>query len=117
MYENVPPYCQHCWHVGHPENLCHVNHPELKSVGKRPVISGQVYVRKESDHAQQCPSLDPAVVLASDVPQSSQAPIGIDAHVTPNPGSSQHDDIVVPPAHQVGSGPKILEVHAPLEME
>lgn len=29
-YENVPPYCQHCWHIGHSESMCHVHHPELK---------------------------------------------------------------------------------------
>ena len=29
-YEDVPDYCQHCWHVGHSEAKCHVNNPELK---------------------------------------------------------------------------------------
>ncbi|KAJ8767652.1 hypothetical protein K2173_018210 [Erythroxylum novogranatense] len=29
-YEKVPSYCQHCWHVGHSEDLYHVNNPELK---------------------------------------------------------------------------------------
>lgn len=29
-YENIPSYCQHCWHVGHDEQFCHVHHPELK---------------------------------------------------------------------------------------
>ncbi|KAJ8752689.1 hypothetical protein K2173_006491 [Erythroxylum novogranatense] len=30
VYEKVPSYCQHCWLVGHSEDLCHVHNPELK---------------------------------------------------------------------------------------
>lgn len=35
-YENVPPYCRHCWHLGHAEDLCHVHHPDLKPSAKPP---------------------------------------------------------------------------------
>lgn len=31
VYENVPSYCRHCWHIGHSEDVCHVNRPELKT--------------------------------------------------------------------------------------
>lgn len=30
-YENVPPYCTHCWHIGHAETFCHIHHPELRT--------------------------------------------------------------------------------------
>lgn len=30
--EDLPSYCQYCWHVGHSEKICTVKHPELKSL-------------------------------------------------------------------------------------
>lgn len=30
----LPPYCVHCWHVGHSEEQCIVKFPELKPVGQ-----------------------------------------------------------------------------------
>lgn len=32
VYENVPSYCHHCWHVDHVEEVFHVNRPDLKAV-------------------------------------------------------------------------------------
>lgn len=29
-YENVPDYCQTCWHVGHSDTQCTFNNPRLK---------------------------------------------------------------------------------------
>ncbi|KAJ8772025.1 hypothetical protein K2173_027202 [Erythroxylum novogranatense] len=42
VYEKVPSYCQHCWHVGHSKDLCHVNNPELKIP-----VTGTEYVPKQ----------------------------------------------------------------------
>lgn len=30
-YENVPPYCRYCWHIGYEEDHFHVYHPELRA--------------------------------------------------------------------------------------
>lgn len=30
VYDQVPDYCRHCWHIGHSKNSCRVQHPELR---------------------------------------------------------------------------------------
>lgn len=54
-YDDVPDYCQHCWHVGHSESMCHVHNPELRLEGNRILnrkkmeprkLKRQVYVPK-----------------------------------------------------------------------
>lgn len=38
-YENLPPYCTHCWHVGHTESKCHVHNPALKAKSDAQITS------------------------------------------------------------------------------
>ena len=56
-YEDVPDYCQYCWHVGHSELECTVHNPELKAVVNRPDKKlKQKYVEKQKPSTDAGPS-------------------------------------------------------------
>lgn len=88
-YENVPPYCTHCWHIGHSENLCHIHNPELKSLGRpeKQVVSKpssrQVYVPKASSEKKALE--DPAVSEPVEVPTGSVQEVNATAAVDASP--------------------------------
>ncbi|KAJ8749334.1 hypothetical protein K2173_018818 [Erythroxylum novogranatense] len=64
--EKVPSYCQHCWHVGHSEDLCHVNNPDLKipltGIGTDPddVAAQHVLQEKQAQNHHPNPIQGPA---------------------------------------------------------
>lgn len=57
-YENIPPYCHHCWHSGYEEALCHIFHPDLKPS----VISSLPYPPKQQwKPIQAAPIVNPPI--------------------------------------------------------
>lgn len=110
----MPDHCQHCWHIGHPESLCHIHLPELKPVQSRLPFSHpptQKYVPKQPavdvpSSSQQLPSLGETLVPPAQQIAPPDAPLSLallpaDAVQSFPPLNPQAGPSVTPPVPMV----------------
>lgn len=77
--ENLPSYCQYCYHVGHSEDICIVKHPELKAPAPPPPKPKSVpkpIIRQEyRPIAKPVTDSEPHISVSLPSPQSLAKPI------------------------------------------
>lgn len=107
-YEQVPPYYCHCWHLGHQESQCHVQHPDLRLTNNIAKVSATIpksqiqYLPVYGPKMQQSPLSHPDPLLSqnSSLTNTQKAAVLIDVissqkaveQKTPTPVVPRHSD-------------------------
>lgn len=62
VYDHILDYCRHCWHIGHFENSCDVQHPELQKESR---FAEQSDRGADHEALSRLPPMDTAGIVAA----------------------------------------------------